>query len=101
MNGTVADRRFLISLPAHCRHQQQGDGMMSRLTVPTQIDLIDYMLSHHGEVPILDQSLSSRSITAQLLQAEGIEAPAALSMDDENEIEGELVMDAAHFRLPH
>ncbi|MAR56759.1 MAG: hypothetical protein CMM93_06205 [Rickettsiales bacterium] len=59
---------------------------MQRLAIPTQIDLIDYMLSHHGEVPVLDRSYSDQSISSEQLHVEGIDAPEE-EIEDENELD--------------
>ncbi|MCI5049917.1 MAG: hypothetical protein MRY32_06260 [Rickettsiales bacterium] len=65
--------------------------------IPTQIDIIDYMLSQSGEVPMLDRSLSNNDMSDQQLHAEGIDAHHDEEQNDEFD-EEKLVTDRRYSR---
>ena len=59
---------------------------MQQFKLLTQIDIIDYMLSQPGEVPMLDRSLHSTRLDSAEWHEEGVDEPYDYIQPDELDV---------------
>ena len=72
--------------------------MHKQLTVPTQIDIVDYMLNEFHEIPLLDRSLSKDTLSESEKRMVSMHE---YEIEDEDELLGRQVENADHFEIHH
>ena len=73
---------------------------MSYPTVPTQMDIIDYMLQSGNEIPLLDRAMTDTQVRPEQLHYEGIDPLTDTYCDEDGQLTKQ-VETASRFQMHH